>query len=67
MTYRELHKITGCETKIGNLHYLFSIDDTAYFLWNRDIRLTAPGYDYRTMYKTRASHPKTAVLAAPTA
>ena len=66
MTYGELQKITGCDRKIGNLVYLFSIDDTAYFLWNGDIRLTAPGYDYRSMYKTRACHPKTAVLAAAT-
>ena len=49
-----------------NLIYLFSVDDTAYFLWNGDTRLTAPGYDYRSMYKTRACHPKTAVLAAAT-
>ena len=26
-----------------NLIYLFSVDDTAYFLWNGDNRLTAPG------------------------
>ena len=49
-----------------NLIYLFSVDDTAYFLWNGDNRLTAPGYDYRSMYKTRSCHPKTAVLAAAT-
>ena len=64
MTYGELKKITGCDRKIGNLVYLFSIDDTAYFMWNGDNRLAAPGYDYRSMYKTRACHPKTAVLAA---
>ena len=34
MTYGELQKITGCDRKIGDLVYLFSIDDTAYFLWN---------------------------------
>ena len=32
MTYGELQKITGCDRKIGDLVYLFSIDDTAYFL-----------------------------------
>ena len=66
MTYGELQKITGCDRKIGDLVYLFSIDDTAYFLWNGDNRLTAPGYDYRSMYKTRTCQPKAAVLAAAT-
>ena len=66
MTYGELQKITGCDMKIADLIYLFSIDDTAYFLWNGDNRLTASGYEYRSMYKTRACHPKTAVLAAAT-
>ena len=41
MTYGELQKITGCDRKIEDLVYLFSIDDTAYFLWNGDGRLTA--------------------------
>ena len=53
MTYGELQKITGCDRKIEDLVYLFSIDDTAYFLWNGDNRLTAPGYDYRSMYKDK--------------
>lgn len=66
MTYGELKKMTGRDRKIEDLEYLFSIDDTAYFLWNGDNRLTVPGYDYRSMYKTRACHPKTAVLAAAT-
>lgn len=66
MTYGELQKITGCDRKIGDLVYLFSIDDTAYFMWNGDNRLAAPGYEYRSMYKTRACYPKTAVLAAAT-
>ena len=69
MTYGELKKITGCDREIGDISnektdkcqkdlvYLFSIDDTAYFLWNGDNRLTAPGYDYRSMYKTRACQP----------
>lgn len=47
MTYGELQKITGCDRKIGDLVYLFSIDDTAYFMWNGDNRLAAPGYEYR--------------------
>ena len=59
MTYGELKKITGCGRKIEDLVYLFSIDDTAYFMWNGDNRLAAPGYDYRSMYKTRACHPQT--------
>ena len=66
MTYGELKKMTGRDRKIEDLVYLFSIDDTAYFLWNGDDRLTAPGYEYRSMYKTRACHTKTAVLAAAT-
>ncbi|MCQ5137517.1 NAD(+) diphosphatase, partial [Coprococcus eutactus] len=45
MTYGVLQNITGCDRKIGNLVYLFSIHDTAYFLWNGDNRLTEPGYD----------------------
>ena len=43
MTYGELKKMTGRDRKIEDLVYLFSIDDTAYFLWNGDDRLTAPG------------------------
>lgn len=71
LSYGELQQIFCDDMKTGDksaedLVYLFSIDDTAYFLWNGDTRLTAAGYEYRSMYKTRACHPKTAVLAAAT-